>query len=60
MVLGGNYDEVSFDYFVLKDQNVNEIEFLGKNEFNNAFTGAVTGIYTFNGINDIRAWVKSM
>ncbi|CAD8102079.1 unnamed protein product [Paramecium primaurelia] len=60
VILGGNQDEVSFDYFTIKDQNAVEIEYVGKNEFNNAFTGAVTGTYAFGGVNDIRAWVKTM
>jgi len=51
---------VSFDYFAIKDWNTYEIEYVGKNEFNNAFTGAITGTYTFGGVNDIRAWVKTM
>ena len=55
-----NQKQVSFDYFAIKDNNISEIEFVGKKEFNNCFTGAVTGTYTFGGINDIRAWVKTM
>ncbi|CAD8066345.1 unnamed protein product [Paramecium sonneborni] len=60
VVLGGNQEELSFDYFAIKNKNAFEIEYVGKNEFNNAFTGAVTGTYAFGGINDIRAWVKTM
>lgn len=51
---------MSFDYFAIKNESLSELEYVGKNEFNNVFTGAVTGTYTFGGLNDIRAWVKTM
>jgi hypothetical protein len=56
VILGGNPKEVSFDYFTIRDSTTFDLEFLGKNEFNNAFTGSVTGTYQYGGMNDVRAW----